>query len=265
MMYVWGRRFLHAPLEETQAKREELKQMFTPEISGAEGQPIIKQSRVCYADRQHPGMVFLRLRQCLGCPFHGFPGASANYQPLLCTESAYCGPWNPVSVDPSQNPKRKVKKYDGPYRWLVTLPFLSWLHHVLSDSLDERCLKCMGQRKQFEYARHSEDGKEHLKNCKAEPKATKLTGTFAMSSRTLVCVVWDLICFVEGQAPALPPGQAPSYKRKRKQTESWLRRSLRLTVCCWLSPWVSLFSDATFPKLWFLNIHAWKFSTKTFK
>ena len=51
--------------------------MFTPEISGAEGQPIIKQSRVCYADRQHPGMVFLRLRQCLGCPSHGFPGASA--------------------------------------------------------------------------------------------------------------------------------------------------------------------------------------------
>ena len=195
--------------------------MDIPEINGADGQPIIKQSRVCYADRQHPNMVFLRLRQCLGCPYHGFPGASAaDYQPLLCTESAYCGPWNPVSVDTSQNPKRKAKKYDGPYRWLV--PFLSFLQHVLSDFSDERCLKCMGQRKQFEYARHSEDGKEHLKNCKAEPKATQLTGTFATSSRTLVCGLRPhLLCGRPGASLASRTGSKLQKEKKGYRSMTW--------------------------------------------
>ena len=45
-------------------------------------------------------------------------------RPLMCTESAYNGVWHPISLDPSQNPKRKAKKYEGPYCWLV--PILSW-------------------------------------------------------------------------------------------------------------------------------------------
>ena len=46
-------------------------------------------------------------------------------------------------------------------------------HPRINEDLD-----CMGQRKQFEYARNSEDCKEHLKTYKSEPKATQLTGTF---------------------------------------------------------------------------------------
>ena len=40
-----------------------------------------------------------------------------------------------------------------------------------------RCLKCMADptKKQFKYARQSDTGKEHLKNCKVNPKATTLT------------------------------------------------------------------------------------------
>ena len=45
--------------------------------------------------------------------------------------------------------------------------------------LCERCLKCMADdRAQFEYARQSPTGKEHLKTCKADPKATTLDGTY---------------------------------------------------------------------------------------
>ena len=46
------------------------------------------------------------------------------YDPLKCIYSAYNGVWNPVSQDAAQNPKRQVKKYTGPYRWLVPLLIL---------------------------------------------------------------------------------------------------------------------------------------------
>ena len=88
----------------------------------------------------------------------------------------YNGVWNPISLDASENPKRKVPKYDEPYRWLVPLH----LHSACKSSGVERCLKCMvdPHRKQFEFARQSETGKEHLKTCKASTKATELERIF---------------------------------------------------------------------------------------
>ena len=105
--------------------RNELGNTELPEFNGQQGEPIIKSSRVCYVDRLHPNTSFLRLRKYLGCPCCGFPGGSADdYEPLKCIYSAYNGVWNPVSKDASQNPKRQVKKYCGPYRWLVPLLIL---------------------------------------------------------------------------------------------------------------------------------------------
>ena len=68
------------------------------------------------------------------------------------------------------------------------------IRDLVIDFSDERCLKSMGQRKLFEYVRHSEDGKEHLKYCKAEPKATQLTGTFPFLSVRLCCLRPHLLC-----------------------------------------------------------------------
>ena len=36
------------------------------------------------------------------------------------------------------------------------------------------------KRKQFDFARQSETGKEHLKTCKANPKATELAGKITL-------------------------------------------------------------------------------------
>ena len=105
--------------------RSELENLELPEFNGQQGEPIINKSRVCYVDRRYPGTSFLRLRGFLGCLHCGFPGVSAdNYDPLKCIYSAYNGVWNPVSQDAAQNPKRQVKKYTGPYRWLVPLLIL---------------------------------------------------------------------------------------------------------------------------------------------
>ena len=55
------------------------------------------------------------------------------------------------------NPKKRVKKYDGPKRFLV--PVVRW--GVL---LGERCLKCMhGKKAKFDYARHDSTGHSHFR------------------------------------------------------------------------------------------------------
>ena len=84
----------------------------------------------------------------------------------------------------------------------------------------KRCLEYMIDpgRKQFEYARQSESGKEQLKTCKAVPKATQLEG-INVSPAPLHFIteflVWDIICFEEGPAPPLPPNQASNEKENR--------------------------------------------------
>ena len=117
------------------------------------------------------------------------------------------------------NTKRKAKKYEGPYRWVV--PF--YPHHVPIVYSDERCLKCMGQRKQFEYARHSEDGKEHLKNCKAEPKATQLTGIFPTSSMhsCLWCLRPYLFCGRPGASLASRTSSKLQKKEEKHAVMTW--------------------------------------------
>ena len=109
---------------------------------------------------------------------------------LLCTESAYYGPWNPVSFGLSQNPnERQRNMMDHTVGW------------YLFDFFPAPRLKCMAQRKQFEFARHSEEGKGHLKNCKAEPRATQLTGTCPTSFRALV---WSETLFALWKARRQP-------------------------------------------------------------
>ena len=88
------------------------------------------------------------------------------------------------------DPKRKVKKYEGPYRLLVHLVSMT-----SSTDVCKRCLKCMKDttKKQFEYARQSSDGKEHLKTCKAQDKATTLDGTYDVFTIPKICEILSVL------------------------------------------------------------------------
>ena len=70
------------------------------------------------------------------------------------------------------NPKRKVKAYEGPKRYLVSVTLLS--KHLSP----ERCLKCIYKmKKQYEYVRKDESGHSHFtRTVKKGPNAGKVVG-----------------------------------------------------------------------------------------
>ena len=94
--------------------------MKVPDFVGAEGETIIRNSRVCLCLKERPDSVFLRCRACKGC-------VACEADPplyLACLMNDYCGPWHKVNRNAALNPKKRVKKYEGPKRFVVALPFV---------------------------------------------------------------------------------------------------------------------------------------------
>ena len=58
-------------------------------------------------------------------------------------------------------------------------------------------------------------------NVQSHPQSNRTQGYLFSCFRDLI-YRWDIVCFVEGQDPPLPPGQDESYRRKRKSTLSWV-------------------------------------------
>ena len=114
------KRYVHCTLEETTAKRDQLKDVVVPDFVGVEGNAIIRDSRVCLCLKDQPDCVHLRYRPCKGC----VPCLSDPPRYLECTMSAYCGVWQCVHRDKTLNHKKKNKPYAGPKRMVVPLAFL---------------------------------------------------------------------------------------------------------------------------------------------
>ena len=112
------KRYVHSTLQETKMKRKQLLQVSVPEFVGVDGDSIIRNSHFCLSLKEHPDCVFLRCRACKGCP----PCTADPPLYLECVMDEFCGPWQRVHRDKVLNPKKRVKKYDGPKRFLV--PFV---------------------------------------------------------------------------------------------------------------------------------------------
>ena len=146
---------MHSTLEETTAKREQLKTVNLPMFVGVDGDSIIRNSRVCLCLKEHLDSVFLRCRACKGC-------IACSADPplyLACVMDDYCGPWHRVHRDAALNPKKRVKKYEGPKRFVVPIVLCC----ASSGPVGERCLKCMANKPKFDYARPDSTGHFHFR------------------------------------------------------------------------------------------------------